>query len=162
MWLINCDLSNQLMIFFSPTFKGIWFIWCMCDCLGTIVYSRIYTHYLFQKMLAQSPWKEYKSDTGKVYYHNSVTKESKWTKPKELEQLEQNIRWGPNELSMLHTHLHIEYLKPSFRPIAWSAFSSVHFTQFKFTIQYTGKYNTHCLPLKGLCQKSSEAKGKIL
>ena len=60
------------------------------------------------------------------------------------------------------THLHIKYHKPSFRPMAWSAFSSVHFTQFKFTIQYTGKYNTHCLPLKGLCQKSSEAKGKIL
>ena len=45
-----------------------------------------------QKLLAQCPWKEYKSDSGKVYYHNSQTKESCWTKPKELEELEEKIR----------------------------------------------------------------------
>ena len=45
----------------------------------------------FQILLSQCPWKEYKSDTGKVYYHNSVTKESRWTKPKELEELEAQI-----------------------------------------------------------------------
>lgn len=45
-----------------------------------------------QKQLAQCPWKEYKSEQGKVYYHNAVTKESKWTKPKEYELLEQNIK----------------------------------------------------------------------
>ena len=39
-------------------------------------------------MLSQCPWKAYKSDTGKVYYHNTETKESRWTKPKELEELE--------------------------------------------------------------------------
>ena len=42
-------------------------------------------------MLSQCPWKEYKSDTGKIYFHNSVTKESRWTKPKELEELESQI-----------------------------------------------------------------------
>ena len=42
-------------------------------------------------MLSQCPWKEYKSDTGKIYFHNSVTKESRWTKPKELEELEAQI-----------------------------------------------------------------------
>ena len=44
-----------------------------------------------QIMLSQCPWKEYKSDTGKIYFHNSVTKESRWTKPKELEELEAQI-----------------------------------------------------------------------
>lgn len=39
-------------------------------------------------MLGKCPWKEYKSDTGKPYYYNSQTKESRWTKPKELEDLE--------------------------------------------------------------------------
>ena len=39
-------------------------------------------------MLSKCPWKEYKSDTGKPYYYNSLTKESRWTKPKELEDLE--------------------------------------------------------------------------
>lgn len=39
-------------------------------------------------MLSNCPWKEYKSDTGKPYYYNSQTKESRWTKPKELEDLE--------------------------------------------------------------------------
>lgn len=41
-----------------------------------------------QLKLSQCPWKVYKSDTGKVYYHNTETKESRWTKPKELEELE--------------------------------------------------------------------------
>ena len=39
-------------------------------------------------MLSKCPWKEYKSDTGKPYYYNSQTKESRWTKPKDLEDLE--------------------------------------------------------------------------
>lgn len=43
---------------------------------------------LLQQMLSKCPWKEYKSDTGKPYYYNSQTKESRWTKPKELEDLE--------------------------------------------------------------------------
>lgn len=41
-----------------------------------------------KQMLSKCPWKEYKSDTGKPYYYNSQTKESRWTKPKELEDLE--------------------------------------------------------------------------
>lgn len=43
---------------------------------------------LSKQMLSKCPWKEYKSDTGKPYYYNSQTKESRWTKPKELEDLE--------------------------------------------------------------------------
>jgi hypothetical protein len=38
--------------------------------------------------LSKCPWKEYKSDSGKPYYYNSQTKESRWAKPKELEDLE--------------------------------------------------------------------------
>uniref|UniRef100_A0A8C7UWA9 Pre-mRNA-processing factor 40 homolog A n=1 Tax=Oncorhynchus mykiss TaxID=8022 RepID=A0A8C7UWA9_ONCMY len=44
-----------------------------------------------QQMLSKCPWKEYKSDNGKAYYYNSQTKESRWTKPKELEDLEGDI-----------------------------------------------------------------------
>ena len=43
-------------------------------------------------MLSNCPWKEYKSDSGKIYFHNSQTKESRWTKPKELEELEGRFR----------------------------------------------------------------------
>jgi len=42
----------------------------------------------FQLLLSKCPWKEHKAESGKVYYHNSVTKESRWTKPKELEDLQ--------------------------------------------------------------------------
>lgn len=41
-----------------------------------------------QLLLSKCPWKEHKAESGKVYYHNSVTKESRWTKPKELEDLQ--------------------------------------------------------------------------
>ncbi|ELW48967.1 Pre-mRNA-processing factor 40 like protein A [Tupaia chinensis] len=40
------------------------------------------------QLLSKCPWKEYKSDSGKPYYYNSQTKESRWAKPKELEDLE--------------------------------------------------------------------------
>jgi len=42
--------------------------------------------------LSKCPWKEYKSDSGKPYYYNSQTKESRWAKPKELEDLEGNVK----------------------------------------------------------------------
>lgn len=42
-------------------------------------------------MLSQCPWKEYKSENGKVYYHNVSTKESRWTIPPELEELKNRI-----------------------------------------------------------------------
>lgn len=44
-------------------------------------------------MLSKCPWKEYKSDSGKPYYYNSQTKESRWAKPKELEDLEGKFSW---------------------------------------------------------------------
>ncbi|KAA8588212.1 hypothetical protein FQN60_001406 [Etheostoma spectabile] len=49
-----------------------------------------------KQMLSKCPWKEYKSDTGKPYYYNSQTKESRWTKPKELEDLEAMIKAEEN------------------------------------------------------------------
>ena len=58
-------------------------------------------------MLSKCPWKEYKSDAGKVckstvkrrssllvlqvYYHNNDTKESVWTVPKELQDIKDRI-----------------------------------------------------------------------
>jgi hypothetical protein len=41
--------------------------------------------------LSQCPWKEYRSENGKTYYHNVNTKESRWTVPKELEELKTQI-----------------------------------------------------------------------
>lgn len=38
-------------------------------------------------LLSRCPWKEYKSDSGRLYYYNAETKESKWTIPKELEDI---------------------------------------------------------------------------
>lgn len=38
-------------------------------------------------LLSRCSWKEYKSDSGRLYYYNSETKESKWTIPKELEDI---------------------------------------------------------------------------
>ncbi|PNI33378.1 PRPF40B isoform 4, partial [Pan troglodytes] len=43
---------------------------------------------LTQLLLSQCPWKEYKSDTGKPYYYNNQSKESRWTRPKDLDDLE--------------------------------------------------------------------------
>uniref|UniRef100_A0A674B2Q2 Pre-mRNA-processing factor 40 homolog A n=1 Tax=Salmo trutta TaxID=8032 RepID=A0A674B2Q2_SALTR len=51
-----------------------------------------------QQMLSKCPWKEYKSDNGKAYYYNSQTKESRWTKPKELEDLEEHTIGLPKTL----------------------------------------------------------------
>ena len=44
-----------------------------------------------QRLLSQCPWKEHKSDTGRVYYYNSESKESTWTIPKELEELKEQM-----------------------------------------------------------------------
>uniref|UniRef100_A0A6Q2WTW1 Pre-mRNA-processing factor 40 homolog A n=1 Tax=Esox lucius TaxID=8010 RepID=A0A6Q2WTW1_ESOLU len=64
-----------------------------------MVQFRTLTNYLpcaLQQMLSKCPWKEYKSDNGKAYYYNSQTKESRWTKPKELEDLEAMIKAEEN------------------------------------------------------------------
>ncbi len=42
-------------------------------------------------MLSQCPWKEYKTEDGKIYYHNVSTKESSWTIPPELGELKSKI-----------------------------------------------------------------------
>jgi pre-mRNA-processing factor 40 len=42
-------------------------------------------------MLSQCSWREYKAENGRVYYHNVDTKESRWTKPKELDDIEKAI-----------------------------------------------------------------------
>jgi len=42
-------------------------------------------------MLSQCPWKEYKTELGKTYYHNVATKETRWNIPPELEDLKKKI-----------------------------------------------------------------------
>lgn len=51
---------------------------------------------LLQLLLSQCPWKEYKSDTGKPYYYNNQSKESRWTRPKDLDDLEGEEGVGPS------------------------------------------------------------------
>nr|XP_019580202.1 PREDICTED: pre-mRNA-processing factor 40 homolog B isoform X6 [Rhinolophus sinicus] len=43
-------------------------------------------------LLSQCPWKEYKSDTGKPYYYNNQSKESRWTRPQDLDDLEALVK----------------------------------------------------------------------
>lgn len=52
---------------------------------------------LLQLLLSQCPWKEYKSDTGKPYYYNNQSKESRWTRPKDLDDLEGEEGGGPKQ-----------------------------------------------------------------
>ena len=47
---------------------------------------------MLQLLLSKCKWKEHKSDAGKVYFHNSETKESRWTKPPDLQELEDMIK----------------------------------------------------------------------
>merc|ERR1712020_459667 len=42
-------------------------------------------------LLSKCPWKEYTSDTGKIYFHNVETKESVWSIPQELADLKKKI-----------------------------------------------------------------------
>jgi len=44
-----------------------------------------------QILLSQCPWKEYKTEDGKIYFHNVTTKESSWTIPPELGDLKSKI-----------------------------------------------------------------------
>jgi len=41
--------------------------------------------------LSACPWKEYRSDNGKLYYHNVNTKESRWETPTELVEIKAKI-----------------------------------------------------------------------
>ncbi|XP_077810247.1 pre-mRNA-processing factor 40 homolog B isoform X45 [Macaca mulatta] len=57
-------------------------------------------------LLSQCPWKEYKSDTGKPYYYNNQSKESRWTRPKDLDDLEVLVKQeaaGKQQQQLPHT-----------------------------------------------------------
>ena len=68
-----------------------------CKAKGTTkrkkLHSRPLAFYLLnslnyhQVQLDSCPWKEHKADTCRIYYHNTETKESTWTIPKELAEL---------------------------------------------------------------------------
>ena len=45
-----------------------------------------------QLLLTQCAWKEHKSDSGRAYFYNTATKESRWTVPKELDELKEQIK----------------------------------------------------------------------
>ena len=43
----------------------------------------------------KSAWSEYKTNDGRTFYYNSITKESRWDKPIEMEQQEPNTTAKP-------------------------------------------------------------------
>lgn len=49
-----------------------------------------------QLLLSQCPWKEYTTETGKIYYHNINSKESRWVIPPELEEIKKRISEEPS------------------------------------------------------------------
>lgn len=44
-----------------------------------------------QRLLSACVWKEYTTDAGRVYYHNTETKESSWLMPHELHEIKEAI-----------------------------------------------------------------------
>ena len=55
-----------------------------------------------ERLLANCPWKEFKAENGKTYYHNNDTKESVWLIPKELQEIKVSF--------IRHLYLLIKYL----------------------------------------------------
>lgn len=47
--------------------------------------------FILQKLLSSCSWREYRSDTGKVYYSHVTTKESRWEIPQELVEIKNKI-----------------------------------------------------------------------
>lgn len=45
-----------------------------------------------ERIKNQCPWKEYRSDNGKVYYHNINTKESRWEPPAEFIEMQAKVK----------------------------------------------------------------------
>lgn len=56
-------------------------------------------------MLSQCQWREYKAENGRIYYYNVDTKQSQWTKPKELEDIEKVIT--PSTTESPNTYVNI-------------------------------------------------------
>jgi pre-mRNA-processing factor 40 len=70
-------------------------------------------------MLSQCSWREHKSDNGRIYYHNIDTKESRWIKPKELEDIEKMLgqqQTMTNESSSNSNNSPITSITPSLPP----------------------------------------------
>uniref|UniRef100_A0A674B3K2 Pre-mRNA-processing factor 40 homolog A n=1 Tax=Salmo trutta TaxID=8032 RepID=A0A674B3K2_SALTR len=84
--MASCSLYSSLLpfIYFQMLFSNI----SILVLKSSLVEMPYFFLCALQQMLSKCPWKEYKSDNGKAYYYNSQTKESRWTKPKELEDLE--------------------------------------------------------------------------
>jgi hypothetical protein len=65
-------------------------------------------------MLSQCSWREYKAENGRIYYHNIDTKESRWTKPKELEDIEKMITQQQSSTDSPNTYVILHYQSLSF------------------------------------------------
>ena len=73
--------------------------WASVDIIICLGYRLLFTQpawlhsvSLSQLLLAKCVWKEHRSDSGRAYFYNSENKESRWTIPKELEELKEEIK----------------------------------------------------------------------
>ena len=80
----------------------------LTNCLILKMLTFLYT-FIQQKLMSKCTWKEHKTDNGRVYYHNSVTKQSTWDKPAELVEIE-----GKSNISIHirfdNTHWFLSYI----------------------------------------------------
>jgi pre-mRNA-processing factor 40 len=78
-------------------------------------------------MLSQCAWREYKAENGRIYYHNVDTKESRWTKPKELEDIEKMVPQQQSSTDSPNTYVTLNSSK-SFYPFFLAADLPPHLT----------------------------------
>ena len=71
----------------QPTLNTLTFVAALLFVIVIFVFIHKHFNLFSQKLIDECRWKEYKSDSGRPYFHDCETKESRWTIPEELEKL---------------------------------------------------------------------------